>query len=108
MGLKVGDTIEGTERVNAWWNTARLTLLWLGETEAVWRMTDRNSNRPHWSEPREAANWTLSYRDWRKVGRLTLPPKAPSPAQNTHDPTPSTRPNTILVNSPQWSNHVWR
>ena len=68
MGLEVGDTIEGTESGEGWWNTTRLTLLWLGETHAAWRVTDRSSNRPRWSEPREAANWTLSYRDWRKVG----------------------------------------
>ncbi len=68
LGLKVGDTIEGTEGGHGWWNTTRLTLLWLGETEAAWRVTDRSSSRPEWSEPREAANWTLSCRDWRKVG----------------------------------------
>ena len=68
MGLVVGDTIEGTERVNAWWQTTRLTLMWLGETHAAWRVIDRSSNRPNWSEPREAANWSLIGRDWRKVG----------------------------------------
>jgi hypothetical protein len=68
LGLEVGDTIEGTERCGGWWNTTRLTLLWLGETEAAWRVTDRSSSRPNWSEPREAANWTLRCRDWRRVG----------------------------------------
>lgn len=68
LGLKVGDTIEGTEGGYGWWNTTRLTLLWLGATEAAWSVTDRHSRRPEWSEPREAANWTLSCRDWRKVG----------------------------------------
>ena len=68
LGLAVGDTIEGTESGDGWWNTTRLTLLWLGETAAAWRVIDRSSNRPHWSGPREAANWTLSGRDWRKVG----------------------------------------
>ena len=67
MGLEVGDTIEGTESGEGWWNTTRLTLLWLGETHAAWRVTDRSSNRPHWSEPCEATNWTLSYREWRKI-----------------------------------------
>jgi hypothetical protein len=67
MGLKVGDTIEGTERAGNWWNTTRLTLLLVGETWAVWKMTDRSSVRPQWSVPREATNWTLSFRDWRKI-----------------------------------------
>ena len=67
LGLQVGDTIEGHEGGNGWWNTTRLTLLWLGETEAAWRVTDRSSSRAEWSEPREATNWTLSCRDWRKV-----------------------------------------
>jgi hypothetical protein len=66
LGLKVGDTIEGTEGGSAWWNTTRLTLLWLGETEAAWSMTYRSSSQPDWTEPREAAKWTLSCRDWRK------------------------------------------
>lgn len=67
LGLNVGDTIEGTEGGDGWWNTTRLTLLWVGETAAMWRATDCSSSRPQWSEPREAASWTLSCRDWRKV-----------------------------------------
>lgn len=67
LGLQVGDTIEGTEGGKDWFSTTRLTLLWLGEEEAAWRMTSRSSSRPEWSEPREATNWTLSCRDWRKV-----------------------------------------
>ena len=72
LGLSIGDTIEGTEGGKEWWNTTRLTLLWLGETEAVWRVTSRTSNRPQWSVPREAANWTLSCRDWRRVDAQRL------------------------------------
>lgn len=67
LGLHVGDTIESTEGGKEWWNTTRLTLLWLGEEEAVWRKTSRSSDKPEWSEPREAVNWTLSCRDWQKV-----------------------------------------
>ena len=67
MGLEVGDTIEGTESNEGWWNTTRLTLLWLGETHAAWRVTDRSSNRPQWSDPRETTDWTLSYREWSKI-----------------------------------------
>ena len=66
MGLEVGDTIEGT----GWWTTTRLTLLWLGNTVAVWRVTERSGNSRRWSEPREATNWTLSCREWRKIGEL--------------------------------------
>lgn len=68
MGLQVGDTIEGTEGDEQWWDTTRLTLLWLGKTVAVWSVTSRINSRPEWSEPREEANWTLRHRDWRKVG----------------------------------------
>jgi len=67
LGLRVGDTIEGTEGGQAWWNTTRLTLLWLGEETAAWMMTNRSSERPEWSEPRESCNWTLNYRDWKKI-----------------------------------------
>jgi hypothetical protein len=67
MGLKLGDTIEGTEGGDGWWNTTRLTLLWLGKTEAAWRVTRCSNSRPEWSEPHEAVNWTLNCRDWRKV-----------------------------------------
>lgn len=31
LGLQVGDTIEGTEGGHGWWNTTRLTLLWLAK-----------------------------------------------------------------------------
>jgi hypothetical protein len=44
LGLKVGDTIEGMVGGHGWWNTTRLTLLWLGETEAAWRVTGRSSS----------------------------------------------------------------
>jgi hypothetical protein len=68
LGLQVGDTIEGTERdAGDWWNTTRLTLLWLGDEIAVWRVISIASPQSEWSEPVEAANWTLSCRDWRKV-----------------------------------------
>lgn len=67
MGLKVGDTIEGMEAGAGWWEIARLTLLWIGETEAVFSETTRTDKDPLWSPPRESANWTLDCRDWRKV-----------------------------------------
>lgn len=67
LGIKVGDTIEGTEAGVGWWNTTRLTLLWIGETECVWRMVSKTDKRPQWSEPCEAVKWTLSCREWHKV-----------------------------------------
>lgn len=67
LGLKVGDTIEGTESGAGWWSTTRLTLLWLGESEAAWRETSISHLSTEWSTPRESCAWTLAYRDWRVV-----------------------------------------
>ena len=67
LGLKVGDTTEGTEGDRDWWNTTRLTLLWIGEKEAVWRKTCRTKSEPDWSEPCESVNWTLACREWKKL-----------------------------------------
>lgn len=68
MGLSIGDTIEGTEGCGTdWESTARLTLIWLGETEVVFRVRERIGRHGEWSEPRESANWTLSCRYWRKL-----------------------------------------
>lgn len=67
MGLRVGDTIEGTERYGNWWSTARLTLLWLGDTNAAWSVTEISAKSQKWSTPRESANWTLDARKWRKI-----------------------------------------
>lgn len=68
LGINVGDTIEGFEGSRAgYWNKTRLTLLWIGEEVAVWRVTSRSSERQEWSKPSEAADWTLDCREWRKV-----------------------------------------
>lgn len=67
LGVQIGDTIEGREESGDYWNEVRLTLLWLGDTVAVWRATDRGSERAEWSEPEETADWTLECREWRKV-----------------------------------------
>lgn len=66
-GLTVGDTVEGIERLHGYWHAARLTLLWLGEECAAFRVTERSIIRPEWSEPTEQTNWTLSCRDWKKI-----------------------------------------
>lgn len=69
LGLVVGDTIEGREEApDGHWHDARLTLLWLGDELAVWRVTERTSAHDRWSEPSESASWSLDSRDWRKVG----------------------------------------
>lgn len=70
LGVQVGQTIEGLEgrqEADSHWSLARLTLLWLGESVAVWRVTERSSDRPEWSKPRESAAWTLECREWRVV-----------------------------------------
>lgn len=73
MGIEVGDTIIGREEFDdpfgysPLWNEARLTLLWLGESVAVWREQLRSSEKEEWSEPDEAADWTLDSRPWRKL-----------------------------------------
>jgi hypothetical protein len=67
LGLRVGDTIEGRESYPGGWHQARLTLLWMGDDVAVWRVMERNSDNPTWSEPHEGADWDLSCRRWRRV-----------------------------------------
>lgn len=67
MGLSVGDTIEGQQvQYDGTLNTVRMTLLWVGESIAVWRWTERYGLGP-WSRPEESATWDLSFRTWRKV-----------------------------------------
>ena len=75
LGLKVGDTIQGREDVGEGWSEARITLLWLGTTQAVWIVSGRtNCSRFErgWSFPCESANWDLHCRDWERV---TTPPE---------------------------------
>lgn len=67
MGLQVGDTIEGTESDG---EIARLTLLWIGNDVAVFRVTELRTRGEGWSEPEESADWDLSCREWRKVDPL--------------------------------------
>ena len=67
LGLRVGDTIEGREEWRGGWSESRLTLVWIGKTRAVWSAKNRSSWEPRWSAPAEECNWTLEYRDWRKV-----------------------------------------
>jgi hypothetical protein len=70
LGLKVGDTIQGRQDVGEGWSEARITLLWLGTTEAVWIVSGRTSRSRFergWSFPYESAGWDLHCRDWKRV-----------------------------------------
>lgn len=66
LGLDVGDTIEGVDYGSA----VRLTLLFVGDECAVWRVTERFKNKrgwKSWTKPEESADWTLEFRDWKRV-----------------------------------------
>lgn len=63
IGLQVGETIEGTEEGE----TARLTLQWIGEEVAVFRVTELHFGESAWTRPKQSADWDLSCRDWVKV-----------------------------------------
>lgn len=67
LGIQVGDTIVGREELGDYWCETKLTLLWIGETIAVWKETSRSSHRNEWSEPEESADWDLGFREWMKV-----------------------------------------
>lgn len=66
MGIVVGQTIVGREgdAEGKWWSESRLTLLWVGETDAVFRLSRRNNSLPAWRDDGEASNWTLDSRKW--------------------------------------------
>ena len=68
FGLKVGDTIEGREEAGAYWHEARLTLLWIGRQVAVWSVAERSNSSTEWSAAEEDGDWTLEFREWRRVG----------------------------------------
>jgi hypothetical protein len=63
IGLQIGDTIEGTEDGE----TARLTLQWVGEEVAVFRVTELCAGTTEWTRPMQSADWDLSDREWRLV-----------------------------------------
>ena len=70
LGIVFGETIVGREYSggdNSRWHEARLTLLWFGESEAVFSVQERTDRMPRWSKSRESANWTLECRVWRKT-----------------------------------------
>ena len=72
LGIKVGDTIIGRQITNPtteppFWHEAKLKLLWIGETNAVWSVQTRIHLNPEWLEPYEDGAWTLDCRRWRKM-----------------------------------------
>jgi hypothetical protein len=74
LGLRVGDTIVGKEHYGGGsWSEAELTLLWMGSQICVWRHRWRNSRFPNiWNGGGEAANWSLTDRDWHKANAQGL------------------------------------
>ena len=69
LGLKVGDTIRGKEGSDtpgrSWWNEVRLTVLWIGKKEVVYRKQWRANHHPDgWYDDGETANFTLSCREY--------------------------------------------
>ena len=73
MGLVVGDTIVGRDdyisEQPGCYHEAELTLLWVGEYVAVFRERSRNHINQDWCKHQESANWSLEYREWKKLPR---------------------------------------
>ena len=71
LGLSVGDVIIGREEWGHEWSDAELTLLFIGKEVAVFSERNRSTVEgvmtKKWSKPKEAASWTLNFRDWVKV-----------------------------------------
>ena len=75
LGLKVGDTIRGKEGGNitdhTCWEEVRLTVLWIGEKQVVYRKQWRMNHHPdEWHDEGEVANFTLSCREYYLEERL--------------------------------------
>lgn len=67
LGLVVGDTIFGRQEDCEYWHEAKLTLLWVGNKEAVWLESERGTGFEKWSKKQESTAWTLDCRKWTKV-----------------------------------------
>jgi hypothetical protein len=68
-GWQVGDVLEGTERTGDWWGTERIVLTAIGKHSILACSVARATRDRHEMTPvrgREE-DWTLAYRDWRKV-----------------------------------------
>ena len=73
MGLKVGDTIIGREGRGDWFNETKLTLLFMGQQTAAWKVARRSDSLPKWRDDGESANFTLSCRKWYLVKPEDVP-----------------------------------
>ena len=67
MGLVVGDVIQGRETFGDEWSESRLTLLFAGQSVAVFKEQTRNDEQTEWMYRGESASWTLSFRPWHKL-----------------------------------------
>lgn len=68
LDIYVGDTI--LRRVtsnNGQWEELMLTLLWLGTSQAVWRMQSRRSDKPNWGTAQEITGVVLNEDFWQKI-----------------------------------------
>lgn len=70
MGIKVGDTIYDGEKLAK----TKLTLIFIGKTECVWREYGRYPESSRWKSLGEKTSWRLNYRDWFKL------PDKPAPS----------------------------
>lgn len=68
MGISAGDTIIGRETYSTGsWSESKLTLLFAGRQECVFKVMDRTDREPRWKSAGESGNWTLAHREWFKV-----------------------------------------
>lgn len=77
MGLQIGDTIKGREECGKYWNEAKLTILWIGESAVMFKEVTRSESSQKWSRPIETADWTLDCRPWTKIKTRTAPKAQP-------------------------------
>ena len=69
LGLKVGDVIRGKQGSGitggSWWHEVRLTVIWAGEKEVVYRKQWRASyHLDGWYDEGEVSNFSLSCREY--------------------------------------------
>ena len=68
MGIVVGDTIVGRETyLDGGWSESKLTALFIGREECVFKTMRRTNLSPRWVSYGEGVNWTLGCRDWYKI-----------------------------------------
>lgn len=52
---------------NGEWSESKLTALFIGREECVFKTMGRTNYAPRWVSYGEDANWTLDCRDWYKI-----------------------------------------